>query len=123
MQASEERHVRGIRDLLRQARVENSRVVAAAIGDHLSKLGKRAGGDRNVAEAADGIRDASLHLLKSLHLGQDTGAAREAALASVDPLEASLPRKARAQGRQTRASAAQPPRASRKTAHSMPAAL
>jgi hypothetical protein len=122
MQASEERHLRGIRNLLREARVENSRVVAAAIGDHLSKLGKRTGGDRTVAEAADGIRDASLALLKSLHLGHDVVAAREAALAAVNPLEASLPLKSRAPAGQGRtAGARQPRRASKRTDNPQPA--
>jgi hypothetical protein len=117
MQKVEERHVRGIRNLLREARAENSRVVAAAIGDHLFKLDKRSGGNLNVAEAADGLRDASLHFLKSLHLGQDTVAAREAALAAVAPLEASLPKNGNAPARQGRpASGAFP--ASRKIARS-----
>ena len=93
MQKAAERHIRGIRNLLREARAENSRVVAAAIGDHLSKLGKWSGGNLNVAEASDGIRDASLHLLKSLHLGHDAAVPRELALAAVTPLEASMPEK------------------------------
>ena len=87
----EEQHVRAMRNLLAEARAENSRMVAAAIGGHLSRIGRSAGKVGELAEASDVVRDASLDLLTALHRGKDVNGARRAALQSVATLEAALP--------------------------------
>jgi hypothetical protein len=88
----EEQHVRAMRNLLTEARAENSRMVAAAIGGHLSKLTREAGREASqLGQASDTVRDASLDLLKALHHGRDVNGARRIALDSVSTLEAALP--------------------------------
>lgn len=87
----EEQHVRAMRNLLAEARAENSRMVAAAIGGHLSRISRSAGKVDELAEASDVVRDASLDLLTALHRGKDVNGARRAALQSVETLEAALP--------------------------------
>ena len=92
MQRPEEQHVLAMRNLLAEARPENSRMVAAAIGGHLSRLSRELGREAGeVGKASDVVRDASLDLLKALHCGQDIHRARKAALDSVETLEAALP--------------------------------
>ena len=91
MRRPEEQHVRAMRNLLAEARADNSRMVAAAIGGHLSRITREAGRAGGLAEASDVVRDASLDLLKALHRGSDVPGARKAALASVETLEAALP--------------------------------
>lgn len=91
MRRPEEQHVRAMRDLLAQARAENSRMVAAAIGGHLSRMAREAGKPRELVEASDVVRDASLDLLKALQCGHNVNGARKAALQSVERLEAALP--------------------------------
>lgn len=82
--------VRAMRSLIREARAENSRMVAAAIGGHLSRITRQAE-SAPLAQASDVVRDASLTLLKAIHHSDDVGQARTAALNSVDTLEAALP--------------------------------
>jgi hypothetical protein len=91
MRRPEEQHVRAMRNLLAEARAENSRMVAAAIGGHLSRITREAGKAPELAEASDVVRDASLGLLTALHRGRDVNGARRAALKSVETLEAALP--------------------------------
>ncbi|MGA0595735.1 hypothetical protein [Enterovirga sp. CN4-39] len=91
MRRRDDDRVRAMRDLLAGVRAENSRMVAAAIGGHLSRITKEAGEARALGEASDTVRDASLDLLKALHRGHDVNGARKAALESVELLEAALP--------------------------------
>jgi hypothetical protein len=91
MRRPEDQHVRAMRNLLADARAENSRMVAAAIGGHLSRITRGASEARSLGEASDVVRDASLDLLRALHHGKDVNRARKAALASVETLEAALP--------------------------------
>ncbi|MDB5559503.1 MAG: hypothetical protein JWQ36_2437 [Enterovirga sp.] len=91
MRRPDDQHVRAMRHLLSGARVENSRMVAAAIGGHLSRITKNAGSAEDLGQASDVVRDASLGLLKALHQGEDVSRARKAALESVEMLEAALP--------------------------------
>ena len=91
MRRPEEQHVRAMRHLLAEARAENSRMVAAAIGGHLSRITREPGKPRELVEATDVVRDASLDLLKALQCGDDVNRARRAALQSVERLEAALP--------------------------------
>ena len=91
MRRPEQQHVRAMRNLLAEARPENSRMVAAAIGGHLFRITREAGKARELAEASDIVRDASLGLLTALHRGKDVNGARRAALESVETLEAALP--------------------------------
>ena len=90
MRPEGERHVRTMRALLRTARVENSRMVAAAIGGHLARI-SRVSPDGPVEAATDAVRDASLGLLRALHHGEDVRRARMAALRSIETLQAVLP--------------------------------
>ena len=80
-----------MRDLLQMARKTNSRLIAAAIGAHLSKLetGERA---ETQLAAADAVRDASFQLLKALHRGKGVKSARLRALRSVDHLAVEVAR-------------------------------
>jgi hypothetical protein len=87
----DERVVSAMRNLLAEARVENSRMVAAAIGGHLSRITKSAGAADELGPASDVVRDASLGLLKALHEGKNVKRARQAALESVEILQAALP--------------------------------
>lgn len=91
MRRPDDQHVRAMRNLLAEARVENSRMVAAAIGGHLSRITRATGTPQELGHASDIVRDASLGLLKALHEGKDVNNARQAALASVGMLEAALP--------------------------------
>ena len=91
MRRPEEQHVRAMRHLLAEARAENSRMVAAAIGGHLSRITRDTGKPREVVDATEVVRDASLDLLKALQCGDDVSRARSAALQSVERLEAALP--------------------------------
>ncbi|NNM72597.1 hypothetical protein [Enterovirga aerilata] len=91
MRRPEDQHVRAMRNLLAEARAENSRMVAAAIGGHLSRITKEVGAVEELDHASDVVRDASLDLLKALHRGKDVNRARSAALRSVEMLEAALP--------------------------------
>lgn len=90
MRYPNDRQVRAMRSLLAEARVENSRMVAAAIGGHLSRITRQAGG-AELEDASESVRDASLHLLKALHQSEGVTPARKAALRSVDSLEAAFP--------------------------------
>ena len=87
----EDRHVRTMRNLLKDAGTENSRMVAAAIGGHLSRI-TRSARSTGLEGASDRVRDASLDLLKAIHRGRGIMSARDVALASVDGLEAELVR-------------------------------
>lgn len=87
----EDGRVRAMRSLLADARAENARMVAAAIGGHLSRIGRAAGNHERLGEATDVVRDASLELLTALHSGKDAMGARKVAIASVASLEAALP--------------------------------
>ncbi len=87
----DQQHVRAMRNLLTEARTENSRMVAAAIGGHLFRITREAGKAPELAEASDIVRGASLDLLTALHRGKDVNGARRAALESVETLEAALP--------------------------------
>jgi hypothetical protein len=91
MRRPEQQHVRAMRNLLAEARPENSRMVAAAIGGHLVRITREAGRAPELAEASDIVRDASLDLLTALQRGKDVNGARRAALESVETLEAALP--------------------------------
>jgi len=91
MRRPEEQHVRAMRNLLAEARAENSRMVAAAIGGHLVRISREAGKGPELAQASDIVRDASLGLLTALHRGNDVNRARRDALKSVETLEAALP--------------------------------
>lgn len=87
----DDHRVRAMRSLLAEARADNARMVAAAIGGHLSRIGRAAGPHDGLDEATEVVRDASLDLLKALHHGKDVIRARQVALASVATLEAALP--------------------------------
>ena len=91
MRRPDDQRVRAMRNLLAEARVENSRMVAAAIGGHLSRITKETTAPDDLGHASDVVRDASLDLLKALHEGKDVNRARQAALQSVEVLEAALP--------------------------------
>ena len=91
MRRPDDQRVSAMRNLLAEARVENSRMVAAAIGGHLSRITKSAGAPDELGPASDVVRDASLGLLKALHEGTGVKRAREAALESVEILQAALP--------------------------------
>ena len=90
MRDAKERQVGAVRRLLSEARADNSRMVAAAIGAHLSGL-TRDSAAPELQGASDVVRDASLHLLKAIHRSDGIARARTAALKSVDGLEAALP--------------------------------
>lgn len=90
MKSPNERQVRAMRKLLRDAQVENSRMVAAAIGGHLTKITRQVT-TPEIEGATETVRDASLALLTSLHRSHDVRSARTAALWSVAMLEATLP--------------------------------
>lgn len=92
-----EQQVRAMRNLLTGARVENTRMVAAAIGGHLSRISRETGSPE-LAGASETVRDASLTLLKSLHQSEGVMRARNAALRSVDALEAALPGRSAGKG-------------------------
>ena len=78
-----------VREFLADARVDNSRKAAAAIGEQLADLA--ADDAPATGAAADVVRDASLHLFKTLHGEGDIEGARRYALIAVDCLEAVLP--------------------------------
>ena len=82
--------VRAMRTLLKEARVDNSRMVAAAIGGHLFRITRQTG-STELDDASESVRDASLHLLKALQQSDGVTPARAAALRSVDSLESALP--------------------------------
>ncbi|MDB5513226.1 MAG: hypothetical protein JWR08_2709 [Enterovirga sp.] len=84
-------HVRTMRALIGTAKRENARMVAAAIGGHLTKLARETGHDPDVADASETVREASLSLLKALNRDADVATARKVALRSIETLEATIP--------------------------------
>lgn len=86
-----DQHIRTMRMLVSTARRENARMVAAAIGGHLSRLAGETGLDPGVSDASETVREASLSLLKALNRDADVATARKVALRSVETLEAAIP--------------------------------
>jgi hypothetical protein len=90
MRDPRERQVGAMRRLLSEARADNSRMVAAAIGGHLSRI-TRDGSVPELEGPTETVRDASLDLLKAINRSDGVARARKAALRSVDTLAAALP--------------------------------
>ena len=79
-----------LRAVLKLARPENSRMVAATIGRHLELIVSHAESRDEIIEVSEAVREASFGFLTSLHRPGDIGGGREAALSCLDQLEASL---------------------------------
>ena len=79
-----------LRNILRLAGRDNSRMVAATIGGHLHAITIEGPRRPALIDATDAVRDASLGFLTSLHGRGDVAAARHQLLSSVDRLEACL---------------------------------
>lgn len=83
-------HVGMMRSVLRRAEPENGRMVAAAIGGHLSRIAQAIDLDDAARHAADDVRDATLDLLRALLRGDQAAPVRDHALQAVDQLETAL---------------------------------